>query len=250
MTARRALFYCVVGLSAYVLTLLAILPATWLSAGLERVSGHRLSMRDPSGTVWRGSARLVGRSSHGVWVDLGQLHWSTKPSQLLVGRLAMQIGVGAKPDARVELTFGSVTVEGLDVELPGSLLASVAPAADTVQPDGRIRIRSDRFRMDSSSLFGTADVEWRDLRVRKPVPLDLGSHAAELRGSGKSIDIELHSISGPLKVSGTGSWSPGQGLSISGRATPVESAPAMLTAFLKGMCAEYQDPTCVFRLRY
>lgn len=250
MTARRALLYCVVGLSAYVLTLLAILPATWLSAGLERASGDRLSMRDPAGTVWRGNARLVGRSSHGVWVDLGQLHWSTYASQLVVGRLAMQIGVGAKPDAHVEMTLGSVTVQGLDVELPGNLLASVAPAADTVQPEGRIRIRSDRFRMDSTSLFGTAEVEWRDLHVRRPVPLDLGSHAAELRGSGKSIDIDLRSISGPLKVSGTGSWSAEQGLSVSGRATPVQPAPPTLTAFLRGMCAEYQEPTCVFRLRY
>ncbi len=250
MTARRALGYALAGLLAYGATALAILPASWLSAGLEKASQHTLSLRDPSGTLWRGSGRLVGRGGRGAWLDLGPLRWSARPAELLRGRLSLEVRLAEKAETGVEITLGSVTLQAVDVEFPGALLAGVAPGADTVGPEGRIRIRSDRLRIDPASLVGSAEVEWRDMHVTRPAALDLGSHVARLRGTGKSVDIDLVTLDGPLRVVGTGSWTREKGLELSGKATPIESAPPALAPFLKGMCAEYRDASCVFHLRY
>ena len=250
MSLRRALLYVAVGLATYGAAVIATLPATWLSAGIERAAHERLSLRDPAGTVWRGSGRLFGRTPSGAWLDFGAVRWTAAPRSLLAGALGMEVAIGKRTDTSLELGLGSVTLRHLDVELPGAFVAGLAPGADTVSPEGRVHILAESLRVDSASILGSAEVEWRDLKIARPQAMALGSHVAHLRGAGKSLAIELATLEGPLRVSGSGDWTRGKGLSLYGTAAPMDSAPPALAPFLKGMCAEYREAKCFFRIAY
>ena len=52
-------------------------PARWLAAGVQQASGGQLQLRQPEGTVWTGSARLVltgGGGSEDQAALPGRLH--------------------------------------------------------------------------------------------------------------------------------------------------------------------------------
>ena len=77
MTRQRIVLYCVVGIVAYVVALVATLPATWISRALERASAEKLLLRDSAGTIWSGSARVYARERSGPPLELGELRWKT-----------------------------------------------------------------------------------------------------------------------------------------------------------------------------
>jgi hypothetical protein len=93
-------------------------------------------------------------------------------------------------------------------------------------------------------------VEWRDIRLARASGIELGSHVARLRGAGSRVDIELATLDGPLRVSGSGSWSPRGGLAVSGTAEPRPEAAAALVPFLRGVCPEFRDGRCLFNIKY
>ena len=55
----------ILGIGAYLVFLLANLPAAWLGFALERSSRGALALGEPSGTVWRGRGLLALRSGAG-----------------------------------------------------------------------------------------------------------------------------------------------------------------------------------------
>jgi general secretion pathway protein N len=113
---------------------------------------------------------------------------------------------------RVELSLAGLSVQGLDLALPGSVLASFVPGLETFGPEGELHVRSESLRLDDDSILGVAEVEWRQVRFSRAPGLDLGSHIARLRGAGSRVDIELATLDGPLRLSGSGTWDPKAGL--------------------------------------
>ena len=251
MSGRRLALYLVFGGLAYALAMLALAPAAWLSQSIERASQQRLELRDPAGSAWAGSGRLYARTRAGEFLDLGSVRWRSSPAALLRGRLgaAMTVNEGAKP-IRVELSPGSVAVKDLALEVPGKALGALAPPLEILGPGGRVRIQSDDLRVDGDSVLGLATVEWRDIRLARAAGLELGSHVARLRGAGSRVDIELGTLEGPLRVAGSGSWSPRGGLAVSGTAEPRPEAAATLVPFLRGVCPEFRDSRCIFNIKY
>jgi general secretion pathway protein N len=251
MSGRRLALYVAWGFLAYALALLALAPAAWLSQSIERASGQRVELRDAAGSVWSGSGRLYARTRAGDFLDLGSVRWKSSPGALLRGKLGadMTLNESAKP-IRVELSPGSVAVKDLALEVPGRALGAFAPPLEIMGPGGRLRIQSDDLRVEGESVLGLATVEWRDIRFARAAGLELGSHVARLRGAGSRVDIELATLEGPLRVAGSGSWSPRGGLTVSGTAEPRPDAAAALVPFLRGMCPEFRDSRCVFQIKY
>jgi len=106
----------------------------------------------------------------------------------------------------VELSLAGLSLQGLDLTLPGRVLASFVPGLETLGPGGELRVRSESLRVDDDSILGVAEIEWRQVRLSRAPGLDLGSHVAKLRGAGSRVDIELATLEGPLRLSGKGSW--------------------------------------------
>lgn len=251
MSGRRLLLYLAWGGLVYALALLALLPAAWLSQKIERLSGQRLELREASGSAWAGSGRLYARAGAGALTDLGAVRWTSFPAALLRGKLGADMTLNDAPKPiRVEVGAGSIAVRDLALEVPGKLVAALAPPLQVFGPEGRLTIQSDSLRIEGETVLGLATVEWRDIRLARSSNLELGSHVARLRGAGSRVDIELGTLGGPLRVAGAGSWSPRGGLALSGTAEPRPDAAAGLVPFLRGVCPEFRDGRCIFQIKY
>ena len=243
--SRRLLLYLALGGLVYAATLVALLPASVMAGAVERLTQSRVSLRDPQGTAWEGSGRLYASQSPGKLVDLGTLRWRADARSLFRGSLAADVTMGdGRKIASVELSPTSLTLQGLDVRFPGSVLAGVDPALATLGPEGVVRLRSDELRIDSHSVLGLAEVELRSVRIARARDIDFGSHLVRLRGGGEKVGIELGTLSGPLQLKGAGTWERSGAVSIAGSA---EATDPSLAAFLRSVCAEYREPRCAFR---
>jgi general secretion pathway protein N len=248
MTRQRFALYCAVGALVYLVALVAMLPASWISRAVERASQDRLLVRAPAGTLWAGSARLYARGRSGPPLELGELRWKTAWKELLTAKLASDVAFGdAQRPVRVELSPGGLSVQGLDLALPGTVLASFVPGLETFGPAGELRLRSESLRLERDSVLGVAEVEWRHVRLSRTPALDLGSHVAKLRGAGSRVDIELATLEGPLRLNGKGSWNREAGLKMTGSAEHAAQVSPELPRFLHAVCPEYRNNRCGFR---
>jgi general secretion pathway protein N len=250
VTARRFALYGGVGIAIYLATLVATVPAPWASRAVERISGHKLQLREPTGSLWSGSGRLYATQRSGPQLELGELRWKTAWAGIFRGKLVTDVAFGnASRAMHVELSLSGVTVQGLDIALPARVLANFAPGLDTVGPQGTLRLRSDSLRLDADSILGLAEIEWRQVRLTRAPGLDLGSHIARLRGGGSKVDIELGTLEGPLRLTGKGTWDRESGLTLAGAAEHGAQAGTELAQFLRVMCPEYRNNRCGFRFR-
>ena len=248
MTRQRLALYCAVGMLAYVVALVAMLPASWISRALERASQDKLLVRAPAGTLWAGSARVYARGRAGPPLELGELRWKTAWNGLLMAKLASDVAFGAaERPVHVELSPAGLSLQGLDLALPGRVLASFVPGLETFGPGGELRVRSESLRVDGDSILGLAEIEWRQVRLSRAPGLDLGSHVARLRGAGNRVDVELATLEGPLRLSGSGTWDLKTGLKGAGSVEHAAQVPPELPRFLNAMCTEYRSNRCGFR---
>ncbi|MGH9578496.1 MAG: type II secretion system protein N, partial [Terriglobales bacterium] len=249
MIARRTALALVFACVVYMVTLVATIPAPWISRLLEYSSNQGFLLRDPTGTAWSGSAVLYARLRSGELLSLGLLRWRSSPSAVFTGHLAADLALGANAaPMHVELARSGVAVRGLSLDLPGRILVEVAPALAALGPQGTLRIRSDDLRIDAGSVFGLAEIEWRQVRFARTTELDLGSHVARLRGGGRKVDIEFGSNGGPLRMSGGGAWTRDSGLAVSGTLEHGDDQPAV-ASFLQSVCSEYRGGRCTFRIK-
>jgi hypothetical protein len=102
--------------------------------------------------------------------------------------------------------------------------------------------------VERGSILGSAEVEWRNVRFSRAPGLLLGSHVARLRGGGNKVDIELGTLEGALRLTGTGTWDPKTGLRVAGAAEHSAQSPAELSRFLQAVCSGYRDNRCDFRV--
>jgi hypothetical protein len=108
-------------------------------------------------------------------------------------------------------------------------------------------VRSESLRLDDDSILGVAEIEWRQVRFSRAPGLDLGSHVAKLRGAGGRVDIELATLDGPLRLSGSGIWDLKAGLKGAGSAEHGAQVSPELPPFLRAVCPEYRNNRCGFR---
>ena len=250
MTSRRIVLYCVAGSVIYLAALVATAPAPWVARAVERASAQKLQLRAPAGNLWAGSGHLYAVQRAGPSVDLGELRWKTAWRALLTGRFAADVSLGETArTAHIELSPTGAMIRGLDVALPATALASFVPGLESLGPGGTLRIRSESQRIDAGSVLGQAEIEWRRARLARAPGLDLGSHVARLRGSGDKVDIELATLDGPLRLSGSGTLTPQGAFSLSGMAEHDAQQPPALATFLTGVCASYSQNRCRFQIR-
>ena len=250
MTARRFALYGGVGIGIYLATLMATIPAPWACLAVQRMSQQKLELRGPAGSLWSGSGRLYATQRSGRLIDLGVLRWRTSWSAIFRATLSLEIALGdAGKPARVELSPAGTSIRGLEIALPGTIIAGFAPGLGTFGPGGMLRLRSDELRLDGDSILGQAELEWRQVRLARLPGLDFGSHVIRMRGSGSKVDIELATLEGPLRLAGRGNWTRSAGLAVSGTVEHVAQPTPVLTAFLKGMCTDYRDDRCRFEIR-
>jgi general secretion pathway protein N len=221
----------VFGFVAYLAALAALAPATLTTHVFSFLSNKKIEVREPRGSAWAGSARLYA----GGRMDLGEISWR-------IGFADVALSGAAR--ASIEVRPWGVAIRGLDATFPAAALALLDPALQALGPQGTLRVRSERLRLERGSVLGLAEVEWRDARLERARGLALGSHVARLRGAGARVDIELASLGGPLRIEGGGTWTTSGAVRMSGS---VDAQDQEIGRFLRGVCAEVRGPRCFFR---
>jgi len=224
--------------------LVAYIPAGWLAGAVATASAQRVLLTDARGTLWRGSALLVLTGGEG-----------SRDATALPDRLEWRLGLsGFKPELRLRQAcclrgevralvspgWGRVAVQVLPDQgntigqWPAALLAGLGTPWNTMQMGGTLRLTSPGMTIESVQgrmrFSGDAALDVAHVSSRVSTLDTLGSYRLTLRGdagSGDGARMELITVDGALRLSGSGQWA-GSGLRFRGEASAAEgSEPAL-----------------------
>ena len=199
---KRVVKYVLLGVVTYVIFVAGTLPAPWLY-------GHWLQGRlgnwvlyGVQGTLWEGRAAMV-RSGK---IQLENLHWDLHPTSLLWGRLevALHFKYAAAPGSLVlgrSLT-GTWHVDDVDVELPAGRLSPFLrlPGAEL---GGKVAVQLSDLTVKQGRVAAvTGNVAWEKAALRKPVAVDLGTFAIDLKTTAEGVSGTLLDHGGSVQAQG------------------------------------------------
>lgn len=211
----RAFGLAVLGVLAYLVFLVASLPASLVAQRVARETVQAVQLEGARGTAWKGEARLRVEGT-----SLGLLQWRWQPASLAAGRLGFALHVNEPHlEAAGELARGIAawelrgTARG-SAEALGAAIPQVAPW----RPQGSVDLDVPALSWTPSSLAGEARLEWREAGVGIAEVRPLGHYRAELRGDGAAARVTLATLQGPLQLAASGSLTPQGRLSLRGEA--------------------------------
>jgi general secretion pathway protein N len=226
------------------IALVAFIPAGWLAGAVASASAQRVLLTDARGTLWRGSALLVltgGVGSRDATALPDRLEWRLGLSGLQPElRLRQACCLRGEVRALVSPGWGRVAVQvrpdqGTTIgQWPAALLAGLGTPWNTMQMGGTLRLTSPGMTIESVQgrmrFSGDAALDIAHASSRVSTLDTLGSYRLTLRGdagSGDGARMELITVDGALRLSGSGQWA-GNGLRFRGEAAAAEgSEPAL-----------------------
>ena len=225
------------GLLIVVLTVIAFFPAAWLTPAVEQQSAGRLTLGDPQGSVWRGSA-LIGAVSDGAVAPLlpGRFSWQLSPL-LLLGRV--DAIVQNKEALSVPLTISGTWQQwrlgSAAVLLPAERLAALGAPLNTLQPSGQMRLSWEELLLTRSktgvAIDGRMMLDMKDIASTLSPIKPLGAYRLQLDWHGEQAALTLTTRSGPLMLEGAGQFAGGR-LQFSGQAQAQEGQEERLAILL------------------
>lgn len=203
---RTGVRFAILGAVAYLVFLVANLPASWFGYALERSSGGAVALGDPRGTVWKGQGTLAVRSRD-AYRGVADIEWRCNLLSLFTGRLSVALS-GTAPGANLRATLSlglrSVRLQNVDASVPVALIGPAVPIAAIAKPEGRLRVVAASFEIGSASVNGTASMEWADAGLSGIARV--GDYRLQITGSGERADVRLSTLRGDLRVNGNGEW--------------------------------------------
>jgi general secretion pathway protein N len=202
--------FALAGLAAYLVFLLATLPAAWLGYALERASGGALALGDARGTVWKGRGALAVRSSSG-FRGVADIEWRCNPLSIFSGRLSVALS-GTTPGADLKANVGvglkSVRLQNVEARIPVTLLEQAVPIVSIWKPQGRVRLSADSFEISPGNVRGAATAEWSEAGLSGVARI--GEYRLQVTGTGDRAAVKLATLRGDLRINGDGGWSAAQ----------------------------------------
>jgi general secretion pathway protein N len=214
----RALLWSLAALFCVALTALVFFPASWLTYKVEQETGGRLTLGDPQGTLWRGSAFIGGAPGKGDPVTPllpGRFSWRLSPMALF-GQVDMELenAESLSQPLQINGTWSQWQVSGASVNLPAERLAGLGAPLNTIQPSGRMQLSWGPLLVVQHGLTvavnGSTSLELSDMSSRLSNIKPLGAYHVGILWSGESAHLELKTTQGPMLLSGTGDLNNGQ----------------------------------------
>lgn len=208
----RLWLWLVAALLVMLLAALMSLPASWLVPLVERATSGRVSLGDPEGSVWRGSAFIgaAGGSDEPLVPLLpGRFQWT-------LSRLALFGIVDASVRNDSALTW-PVAISGSwsrqtigpgSVNLPADRLAALGAPLNTVRPSGLMTLSWQALTItrmaDGAQIEGRMQLDMTQIASALSPVKPLGAYRMHVDWQGNTARIDLKSLSGPLLLEGEG----------------------------------------------
>ena len=235
----RAWVWGAAALLAVLVTVVATLPAAWLVPLVEQQTGGRVSLGDPQGSVWQGSAFIGAASGAGEPLAPllpGRFRWRLSPLVLL-GRVDAEL-------ANEQALTHPVTVQGSwrrwdigagSIALPAERLAALGAPLNTVKPSGRMRLSWPVLELertpDGVHINGRMQLDMTEIASALSPVKPLGAYRMEFLWRGDAAHLTLGTRSGPLVLEGAGDIVHGR-LQFSGQAWAQEGKEQSLAILL------------------
>ena len=230
-------------------------PAAWVASAVQHLSQDKVQLRQPQGTVWRGSAQWV-LASGAEGVDAlalpQRLSWRIQPQADASVRVELELPCCAAQALNIQLRpqWGGATLEvgNATSEWPLAWLGGLGAPWNTLGLEGQARLQTQDLRWQWSAqggqLQGQAKMQLLSVSSRLSTLRPLGSYALDLQG-GPTPQFQLSTLSGQLQLSGKGEWR-AKGLHFEGQGLAKLGSEAAL-ANLLGVLGQRQGNTTVLR---
>ena len=200
------------GLAAVLLTVLIFCPASWMAVLLEKQSAGKLTLGDPQGSLWRGSAFIGGAPSGSDPVTPlvpGRFEWRLSPL-LLIGRVHLQLENTSALARPVEIsgTVSQLQIAPSSLTLPAERLAGLGAPLNTLQPTGVMQLAWGPLNVSRSGarvdMTGKLTLDLQDMASRMSPVKPLGSYLLNMDWRGDYADVRLATQRGALVLNGSG----------------------------------------------
>jgi general secretion pathway protein N len=199
-----------IGLGAYVLALIATAPATLVDAGLKRASEGRLRLAEAQGTLWSGTGQLEIRDTRGRTGVAKSLAWRVVPLSLLRAHLVCEVGLEQTAKRfPVTLSLSRIELANADISVPAAALGLAVPKLAALELTGEMQLRVSSLSIGRSATRGSAMLQWHAAGSALSPVSPLGDYELRIEGDGPAVRATLHTLKGPLRLDGKGSWTYG-----------------------------------------
>lgn len=236
---KRLVLWSLAGMVTVFITVLAFLPATWMSSLLETQTGGRFVLGDAQGTLWRGSAFIGGAASGKDPVTPllpGRFSWRLSP-MVLLGQVDAEIDNQAALTQVIRVTgsWTSWQISPSAILLPAERLSGLGAPLNTIQPSGQMRLSWNPLQVarqgNKIELTGLMDLHMNDIASRLSPVKPLGAYDLALDWSGSQARVTLVTVRGPMLLNGSGKVQNGR-LQFSGKAGAETGQEARLANLL------------------
>ncbi|MFN2349543.1 MAG: type II secretion system protein N [Thioalkalivibrio sp.] len=217
---RRWLLWLLIGLLAYGLFLLTLLPAglAWEQARDRGMIPAGVELRGISGSTWNGAA---GQLVLPGGLVLSDLRWRFTPGSLFTVRLGWDLQAtppGGRAAGHLALGVSAVQLSDVRGDLPATL--AITPFLTwPVSLDGRLVLDLSHYRADYQGHVHEARgvLGWINAAAGMPAALPLGDLRAEIIDDGEGgLRLDIRDQGGPLVVEGVAQVSVGGGYQVDG----------------------------------
>lgn len=196
-----------IALGAYVLGLIATVPATFVDAGLNRATDGKLRLAEAHGTLWSGAGQIEILDAGGRTGVAKDLAWRVRPASLLRGQLVCDIALDqATRNFPVTITLSRIVLADAEISLPAAVLGVGVPMLAPLQLGGELQLRIARLSIARSGVWGSATLQWHAATSALTPIAPLGDYELRLEDDGAAANASLLTLRGPLQLDGNGAW--------------------------------------------
>lgn len=211
-------------------------PASLVDAAVAHYTSGRMRVFACEGTLWNGSGVLTTSSGRART----RVEWQIAPDAMLQAALAGTLTLGTSAPLRFQASASRVDLGPLEITLPAALVAAALGPYEAYDIGGTARVRSQGLVLTQTSGSGRAELDWLQAHTGVVDVVPLGSYRARMEVNANAGRIDLHTVEGPLSLSGAGQWTAG-GTAVSLTARSDGPAAERIGSWLRTMAPAQPD---------
>jgi len=213
--------FVLIAFAMLVAALAARAPATLMDGRIDSLTGGRVRLADPGGTVWNGSGEL-----RTVPADMAlRVTWHIDALPLGIGRLQGTASINDGPPATFAVHSNEFEVRDLKLTFPAQALLRVVGVSPIASAGGSVDLSVPSLVRRGDRLEGGVAVRWHAATLSalsiSPVPaLALGDVTLDASGQGGALLGTLSNRGGDVDLNGNASLGADASASISASLRP------------------------------